>query len=125
MPASENPRVFVVDDEPPILLLMDRILRAHQFDPQTFPDGSSALERMMIDKPALVLVDMHMPQMSGEEFIRRMRENRGSSSVPVLILSGERLGADDVRKMGAAGAIQKPFQLDTLIAQIRSLTDNA
>lgn len=122
MSDSKRPRVFVVDDEAPILLLMDRILRAHQFEPETFPDGTAALARLESDRPALVLVDMHMPQMSGEEFIRRMRQRGGSADVPVLILSGDRLGAEDVRAIGAAGAIQKPFQLESLIAQIRSLT---
>ena len=122
MPSPSLPRVFVVDDEKPILLLMDRILRAHQFEPRTFPSGSAALEHMSLDKPALVLVDMHMPQMSGEEFIRRMRQEDGNRGVPVLILSGDRLAAEEVRKMGAEGAIQKPFQLETLLDQIRSWT---
>lgn len=114
-----RPRVFVVDDEPPILVLMDRILRAHEFEPRTFPSGPAALERIGAEKPSVVLLDLNMPDMSGEEFIRALRRDCGDD-VPVLILSGERLCDQEVRELGASAAIQKPFHMDSLIAAIRS-----
>ena len=118
-PTPPRPRVFVVDDESAILLLMDRVLRAHDFEPVTFPSGHDALARVLMDPPSLVLLDLNMPEMSGEEFIRALREG-SSVPVPVIILSGERLCEDEVREIGASGAIQKPFHMGSLIEAIRS-----
>lgn len=120
--STQRPRVFVVDDDAPILFLMDRLLRAHEFEPRTFPTGAEALEHFGSEKPSVVLLDMHMPGMSGEEFIRRMRETDSEPHTPVLILSGDRLGEASLRQLGAEGAIQKPFQVDALIDAIRACT---
>lgn len=116
-----RPRVFVVDDENMILELMDRILRAHDFDPVTFPSGRDALERAQSDPPSLVLLDLHMPEMSGEEFIRTLRL-KSPERVPVLILSGDRLANEEIRALDAEGAIQKPFEMASLLHEIRTLT---
>lgn len=121
MTVSPRPRVFVVDDEAAILLLMDRVLRAHDFEPMTFPSGSEALARIPTERPSLVLLDLNMPGMSGEEFIRALRTNC-DATVPVLILSGERLCEEEVQEIGASGAIQKPFQMTALIDAIRTWT---
>jgi DNA-binding response OmpR family regulator len=112
-----KPSILVVDDDEPILILMKNILREFQFDAIVASSGADALHKASAEKPDLVLVDMNMPEMSGAEFISRLRA--AESRVPVLILSGDPVTPDELEQVGADGAIQKPFDLMALIEQIR------
>src|ERR1043165_2051232 len=87
---SEKPVILVVDDDMPILILMQSLLREFGFEPVTAASGRDAIEIARRQRPALVLLDKHMPGMSGDEVIRALRGDDGMAQVPILILSGER-----------------------------------
>ena len=116
---ERKPRILVVDDDEPILVLMKNILREFQFEAIVSSSGTKALELARQESPDLILLDMNMPEMSGEEFIERLRRDDDVAHVPVLILSGEPLSREELSRMRAEGAIQKPFDLSQLINQIR------
>jgi DNA-binding response OmpR family regulator len=113
-----QPTVLVVDDDMPILLLMRSVLREFGFSVATASSGEEALSVVRSEKPALVLVDMNMPGMSGLDVIRALRAE--FDRLPILILSGHPVSKSELERFQADGAVQKPFDLPALIAQIRA-----
>lgn len=114
---SEKPTILVVDDDVPILILMRSLLREFGFDPVTASSGEEALGQARGRRPALVLLDKNMPGMAGDEVIRTLRAEFGG--LPILILSGDPVSKNELQALGADGAVQKPFDVLSLIAQIR------
>jgi len=113
-----NPIILVVDDDVPIQILMQSLLREFGFDPVTVGSGDKALQAIRGGlRPDLVLLDMNMPGMNGADTLRELRALLGE--VPIVILSGERLSPNEIRALGATGAVQKPFDVPDLVAQIR------
>ena len=118
---TERPVILVVDDDAPILLLMRNLLREFGFDPVAAGNGPQALAEAQKKTPDLILLDRNMPGMSGDEVLAAMRSDGGAlSSVPVLMLTGEPMDPDEIRRMGATAAVLKPFDVPALVAMIRS-----
>jgi CheY-like chemotaxis protein len=117
---SGKPVILVVDDDAPILLLMRSLLREFGFEPITATSGAEAIETARERRPDLVLLDLKMPGMSGDEVIRALRGYVGLDSTPILILSGEPVAPDELVRLGANAAILKPFDVTALVEQIRS-----
>jgi CheY-like chemotaxis protein len=116
-----KPRILVVDDDGPILLLMRSLLREFGYEPMIASSGVEALRVLEAEAPALVLLDRNMPGgMGGDDVVRAIRAQSRLADVPVLILSGEPMHADELRAMGADGSIQKPFDITALLDEIRS-----
>jgi CheY-like chemotaxis protein len=115
---SDRPVILVVDDDAPILLLMRNLLREFGFDPITAASGPQALEEARRRNPDLILLDRNMPGMPGDEVLEKLRSD-GFESTPILIVSGEPLGPDEVRRLGATGAVLKPFDVPSLVETIR------
>jgi CheY-like chemotaxis protein len=115
----QKPLILVVDDDGPILVLMRSLLREFGFEAVTASTGEQALEAVRHNSPALVLLDRHMPGMSGDEVIRALRAERRDGRLPVLILSGQPLTSSELKALDADGAVLKPFDLQKLIEQIR------
>ena len=116
---SEKPVILVVDDDMPILILMQSLLREFGFEPLTAASGRDAVEIARQQRPALVLLDKHMPGMSGVEVIRALRGDDGVAEVPILILSGEPISKHELEELRADGAVLKPFDVMALVKQIR------
>lgn len=110
--------ILVVDDDEPILTLMENVLRAYRYQPVIAKSGATAVEIARTSRPDLILLDMHMPGMNGREVLDLFRSDQALRSIPVVILSGDRLSSVEIAAAGAAGAIQKPFDLPDLIAEI-------
>lgn len=116
---SARPVILVVDDDVPILTLMRNILREFGFDARVASTGAAAIEEAAATSPDLVLLDLKMPGMAGEDVIAGLR-GAGLRDVPILILSGEPVAAQEITRLGVAGAIQKPFDVAALISDIRA-----
>ena len=113
-----KPVILVVDDDLPILTLMKNILREFGFDPRVASTGQAAVEEARRASPDLVLLDLKMPGMSGDEVIAALRK-AGVGHTPILILSGDPVDPGEIARLGVAGAVQKPFDVMGLVDQIR------
>jgi DNA-binding response OmpR family regulator len=111
--------ILVVDDDGPILLLMRNLLREFGYEAITAATGEQAVAAARDRRPALVLLDRNMPGMHGDEVVRALREEVGLDGVPILIVSGDPVTRHELAELGADGAVQKPFDVPSLIAQIR------
>lgn len=112
--------VLVVDDDPYLLRALRITLRAHGYDVTAAEDGQSALAAAARTPPALVILDLGLPDMDGTAVLAKLR---GWSQVPVLVLSARHGSEDKVRALdaGADDYITKPFGLDELLARLRAL----
>lgn len=118
--AMSTPKILVIDDDQPIRILMQNLLREFRFEALVAGSGAEALELAKRELPQVILVDLHMPGMSGEETIAALRKEEALSETPIMILTGEPLSPEELRRLGARAGIQKPFDLPSLISEIRS-----
>lgn len=115
-------KILIVDDEASIRLILKEAF-AGAYEVLTASEGLAAVELIKRERPALVFLDIKMPGISGLEVLRLVRD-AGSSSV-VWMLTGE----DDLEvalgtlKMGAAGYLTKPFDVEKVRDIARSIVD--
>ncbi|MGZ4810037.1 MAG: response regulator [Thermoanaerobaculia bacterium] len=114
-----RPRILVVDDDAPILILMKNLLREFGFEPVIAADGAEAINAVKASRPDLMLIDRNMPGMSGDAVVRALR-SEGGDPFPILILSGEPIEREELDRIGANGAVLKPFDVTALIDEIHT-----
>lgn len=115
-PDSARPMVLVVDDEEGIRDVLRAALSHRGYEVQVATDGEAALEALrMHGHCRLVLLDLNMPGLSGWDALVEMR--RTSPSLPVVIMSGDVLGRDAIRR-GATSLLHKPFSVQELVALV-------
>ncbi len=116
--------VLNVDDTPASRYLRTRTLRAAGFDVREAASGQEALACVAEDGPELVLLDVHLPDMSGYDVCRRIREDYPGASIAVLQISASHQQPDDhVRGLetGADGYLVEPVPAEVLVATTRAL----
>ena len=115
---STPPLIFLVDDEPAIAEAVGYALQAEGYRCQHHATGSACLAALAGEPPALVLLDVGLPDGSGFDVFRRIRER---SNVPVVFLTARREEIDRVvgLEMGADDYVVKPFSLRELVARVR------
>jgi two-component system, OmpR family, KDP operon response regulator KdpE len=115
-----KPTVLVVDDEPQILRVMRASLPIRGYEVLTASSGEEALNQLSKQVPDLIILDLAMPEMSGLEVCRRVRE---FSSVPIIVLSAKGSESDKVAALdlGADDYVTKPFGMDELLARARAV----
>lgn len=117
---STQPLLLAVDDEAGILRLIKLELTAQGFRVMTASNGEEALRLVEERRPDCVLLDVVMPEITGLEVMRRIRER---SNTPIILVTAKDKDADKVRglELGADDYIVKPFSLDELGARIRAV----
>lgn len=112
--------ILAVDDEPGILRVIKLELSAQGFRVLTASNGEEGLRMAEEHRPDLVLLDIVMPEMTGLEVMRELRER---SNVPIIMLTAKRSETDKVMglEMGADDYLPKPFSLDELSARVRAV----
>ena len=116
-------RVLVVDDDPAVNLLLVMTLSEHGFDARSAADGHQALHALQRDTPDVALFDVYLPDVSGYQLCRRVREDFGDS-VGIMLISGERRDPVDRAGgllLGADDYLIKPFAIDELLARVQRL----
>ena len=117
--------VLVVDDEADIVDFLTTVLRDEGYSTDAARDGVEALAKIDQIHPALVILDLMMPRMTGIEVLDAMRGRNGSKRPSVLVLSAKSTHGDilDALERGADDFIPKPFDLEDLLLRIRVWLD--
>jgi two-component system, OmpR family, KDP operon response regulator KdpE len=113
-------RVLIVDDEPPIRRFLHTSLAAQGYRVFEAADGSTAFETIRTNPVDVLVLDLGLPDLSGFEIIRRLRDQ--GSAVPIIVLSSRTDEAGKVKALdlGADDYVTKPFGVDELLARIRA-----
>ena len=118
--------VMIVDDSQMVRKQDARTLIDAGFAVMEALDGVDALAQLSTAKPgpALVVLDVNMPNMGGIEFLQRLRAIEGFSSLPVVMLTteGQPRLMKEAKALGAKGWIVKPFRPEMLVAAVQKLT---
>lgn len=124
MSALENCRLLFVDDEEDFLMTMTKFLRRKKMNVAAASSGQTALEWFAAHDVDIVVLDIKMPDMSGVEVLRRMRELKGDD-FGVIILSGHAHTdlALEAMRAGANDFLLKPCGLDELLERLDLLND--
>lgn len=112
--------ILVVDDEIKILQVLKAYLRQEGYSVITARDGKEALLKAASSQPDLILLDLMLPGISGEEVCRRLRKN---SNVPIIMLTAKAEAEDRVEGLGigADDYMVKPFSPQEVLARIKAV----
>jgi DNA-binding response OmpR family regulator len=117
---NAHPRILVVDDDADIRTLLRELLERAGFTVDEAEDGRTALRTLFTTPPALVILDVTMPDMDGYQTLERIRD---LSEVPVLMLTARTQELEKVRGLsaGADDYVAKPFGRQELLARVQAL----
>jgi two-component system, OmpR family, KDP operon response regulator KdpE len=112
-------RVLVIDDEPPIRKLLRMGLSTQGYEILEAANGKMALD-LLSQKPALIVLDLGLPDIQGLELLRMIRGS--NESVPIVVLSsrGDEAGKVQALDLGADDYVIKPFGMEELLARMRA-----
>jgi two-component system KDP operon response regulator KdpE len=118
--SASTTRILIVDDEPPIRRLLRTSLVSQGFQIVEAATGREALDEVGQARPDLIVLDLGLPDMQGQEVIRLLRGQ--GSSVPIVVLSSrtDETGKVEALDLGADDYVTKPFGTDELLARIRT-----
>ena len=119
-------RVLVVDDHPMTLELLSARLEAMGLEVDLATTGKAALQRVAVNQPDLILLDVMMPEMDGFEVTRRLKSDPATAGVKVVLLTALGSSEDEIagRSAGADGYLRKPFQKQELRELVERMLDH-
>ncbi|MBW4660944.1 MAG: response regulator [Drouetiella hepatica Uher 2000/2452] len=113
--------ILVVDDLADNLVLIKTLLEAEGHRVDVADSGALALAKIEASPPDLILLDLMMPDIDGFEVTRRLRQNDQFSSVPILIVTADRIVEEEQGlEIGANGFIRKPVDFDELLKKVEA-----
>jgi len=106
--------VLVVDDEANIVNLVVELLQDEGYSVRSALSGEAALEAIAQQPPAMILLDMYMPQMTGLMLWEQL-QRQGISNIPVVLMTASPRAAESLLVQGATDYLAKPFDIDELL----------
>jgi two-component system chemotaxis response regulator CheY len=111
-------RILVVDDEKVMRELLMLHLKEAGYEVLAAEDPVAAGPLVLKEKPDLLIVDVHMPYMTGYEFVAALKSDPETRDIPVIFLSTDDDVADQARTLGAAAFLSKPVTVDKLLKAV-------
>jgi DNA-binding response OmpR family regulator len=115
--------ILCVDDDAHILELLTYVLEGAGYTVINARSGFDAIALAISRKPSLVLLDLILPDIPGEEVCRRLKKHASTSEIPIIVLTVKSDELDMVRalELGADDYVTKPFSVRVLVARINAL----
>lgn len=107
--------ILVVEDDPQVARLIALVLQRHGHESETVADGQTALARVRELQPSIIFADLTIKGMNGEALCSTLKSESSTSSIPYIVLSGDRDIAQKARQCGADDFMGKPFEFADLI----------
>ena len=122
---TQQRTILVADDESHILHVVSLKLRNAGYRVLTAHDGQEALEAAQQERPDLIITDYHMPQLSGLELCRRLKQDTSLPQIPVIMLTarGYHLEPQDTEQSGILRMLSKPFSPRQLLATVNEVLE--
>lgn len=111
--------VFIVDDDASVRDALTMLLKLEGFSVSAFADGTSFLEALGTSAPVCLILDLHLPGISGREILRQLSE--AHFSAPIFVISGQSdiATAVEAMKNGALDFLEKPFSANVIVDRVR------
>ena len=118
-----NKTVLIVEDNELNMKLFHDLLDAHGYDTLQTKDGMEALAIAREKRPDLILMDIQLPEVSGLDITRWLKDDDKVAHIPVLAVTAFAMRADEqrVREAGCEGYLSKPIQIATFIKAVEAL----
>lgn len=115
-------KIFYVEDDKSIALIIEKTLENASFEAKGFKDGKSFFEVLENELPDLVLLDVMLPDMSGFDILKKLRQASKTEDIPIIILSALTSEIDKVTglDLGADDYMTKPFSVLELLSRINA-----
>lgn len=116
-----NKKILIVDDDPSVRQLIRVALR--EFEVIEGSNGFEALEKVISEKPDLILLDVMMPKMNGFEVIRRLKADPNTERIPIILLTarGDRSTLERSQQEGVTTYVMKPFSPRSLAEKVKEI----
>ena len=120
---SEKPRILLVDDELSMIKIVERRLGVEGFAVVTAMDGHEALTKAQTEHPDLIILDLKLPLINGDEVCRRLKQDPECYKIPVILFTAKAQETEEqmARGCGAQAYVRKPFHVQELLEQVRTL----
>ena len=116
-------KILVVEDDPAVSKFLSVRLQSLNFEVTLAYDGEAALKEARLRLPDLIILDLKLPKLTGEEVCKAVREDRDKkfAVTPIIMLTGKNTDTDRVIGMviGANSYVMKPFRMENLLKEMR------
>ena len=111
-----EPTIMLVDDDDDIREIVAMILQGEGYRTVDASDGAEALDLLTRGvHPPLIFLDMMMPVLNGEDFLRRVKADKDLAHIPIVVMSGDTAARNTAQTLGAVGCLAKPVEIDTIL----------
>ena len=116
-------RILIVEDDQEIAQSLGKVLVRNGYDISLTGDGLTGLQKAIDDNPDLVLLDLILPKLSGEEVCKKIRKNKKTEKLPIIMITGKSEDVDRVvgKVIGANYYIIKPYIFEDLLLKISQI----
>jgi len=123
LPRAQAPKVLLVDDDPDLVEMYKDFLEPQHYRVYAAYNGEEALMQAVKEHPDLIILDIVMPKMNGYEVIGRLKENRDTCEIPVIILTGYGLDQERLNFLGsrALPALYKPINMKEFLQAVNEV----
>jgi DNA-binding response OmpR family regulator len=114
-------KILIVEDDPHILLGLEEVLKSESFDVASCNRGDHALDAVAKHKPALIVLDVMLPGLSGYDICKQLRSKKIATPILMLTAKGQEIDKVVGLDLGADDYVTKPFGVRELLARIQAL----
>lgn len=126
MTTERKNRILLVEDDLDTRFAMSKLFELEGFEVSTASDGQEAYLKAQAEKPDVIVTDLNMPNLSGLDLIRLLKDDGMLAGVPIVAMSAvEKQYLNRARELGAAAVCQKPIEFDQFISLILQIMATA
>lgn len=117
-------RILVIDDESGIVKVLEKRLKDHNFDVDIAFNGKDGLDKIYQSAPDLIILDIMMPGMGGNEIAAKLKQNKSTAKIPIIFLSALQSKEDEQKQGSIVGGniiLAKPYDINILVAKINEM----
>ncbi|RYY38021.1 MAG: response regulator [Sphingobacteriaceae bacterium] len=111
-------KILVCDDEQEILDITKLILEDSGYEVTALINSNEVISYIEKQQPDILLIDLWMPGMSGDQVIEQLRTNANITDLPIIVISASKDGRQVAFAAGADDFLDKPYDIDTLLAKV-------
>lgn len=115
--------ILIVEDDPQVARLIELVLRRHGEEAEVVADGETALSRVREEHPQMVIADLGLKGLSGDQLCRSVKDDDATRDIPFIVLSGDRDIQEKAASCGADEFLGKPFEFEELTGILQKYAD--